>query len=210
MNCAIVQCPSPTANDARIQKRCSVSGCSHAPPEGKAILGSKVLRAVILYYLPTRLHQRLESSIFLPPAMHLHRVTLLILYQVLITTALSIDITHPNSLLQDHNTTSLRLPRPNPTNRYYVDCERVSDQGLPGLNPSNCLELAPVVCDHLANLRLGPVSERWVWIERSGCALGYFLPRAYQRHPRELLPSEVECNNDIYGAIIERCALDSR
>lgn len=144
--------------------------------------------------------------------MHLHHVTLPILYQVLITTALSIDITHPNSLLQDHNTTSVRLPRPNPTNRYYVDCERVSDQPLPGLNPTNCLDLAPMVCDLLANLRpaLITAEERWVWFERPGCALGYFLPRAYQRHPRELLPSEVECNNDIFGAIIQRCALDSR
>ena len=101
MNCAIVQSPSPTANDARIQKRCSLPGFSHAPPEGYTILGPTVLQAVILYCLPTRLHQRLESSIFLA-AMHLHHVALPILYQVLITTALSIDITHPDSLLQDH------------------------------------------------------------------------------------------------------------
>ena len=143
--------------------------------------------------------------------MHLQYDTLLVLYQVLITTALSIDITHPNSLLQDHNTTSLRLPQPNPTNRYYVECERLSDEGLPGLNPTNCLDLAPMVCDLFANLRPPvAVDERWVWFERPGCALAYFLPGAYQRHPRELLPSEVECNNDIFGALIERCALDSR
>lgn len=159
MNCAIVQSPSPTANDARIQKRCSLPGFSHARPEGYTILGPKVLQAVILYCLPTRLHQRLESSIFLP-AMYLHHVTLPILYQVPITTALSIDITHPGSLLQDHNTTSVRLPRPNPTNRYYVDCERVSDQALAGLNPSNCLVAAPSICDRLAKLRPGTLVER--------------------------------------------------
>lgn len=92
--------------------------------------------------------------------MHLHHVTLPILCQVLITTALSIDITHPDSLLQDHNTPSVRLPRPNPTNRYYVDCERVSDQALLGLNPSNCLVAAPVICDRLAKLRPGTLVER--------------------------------------------------
>lgn len=142
--------------------------------------------------------------------MHLNQVTLPILYQVLTTAALSIDITHPDSLFQDHNTTSFRLPRPNLTHRYYVDCERLSDQALPGLNPSNCLTAAPVVCDALASLRpTTTLVERWIWLELYGCALGYFLPLAYRRRELEL-PSEEECNRDIYGAIIAQCAFDSR
>ena len=142
--------------------------------------------------------------------MHLNHVTLPILLQVLTTTALSIHITDPVSLFQDRNTTSIRLPRPNPTNRYYVECERVSDPGLPGLNPSNCLVAVPLICDWLANVKPGHFGvERWIWIERPGCALGYFVPRN-DEHQALVLPSEEECNKDVYGEIIERCAFDSR
>ena len=146
--------------------------------------------------------------------MHLNHVALPILHQVLITTALYIDITHPASLFQENNTNnnndtaSVRLPPPDPTNRYYVECERVSDQAsrpFPGLNPSNCLQAVPSICHGLTVF--GHV-ERWIWAEWTGCALGYFLPRTYRRQGQ--LPTEEECSNDIYGAIIQRCAFDSR
>lgn len=42
-----------------------------------------------------------------------------------------------------------------------------------------------------------------------GCALGYYLPVEYKGHP-EKLPSKDECERDIYGVIIERCAFRSQ
>ena len=142
--------------------------------------------------------------------MYLNHVALPILYQVLTTTALSLGIVHPDSLFQDHNTTSARLQRPNPSNGYYVECERVRDPPLPGLNPFNCIVARPFICAWLANLRPETYAvENWLWMERPGCALGFFLPRFQHGEPLEL-PTEEECNRDIYGAIIEQCAYDSR
>ena len=149
--------------------------------------------------------------------MHIQPVILPILLQALTsTTALVIDITHPTSLSQDHNTNTDTAPHLQPSNisdRYYVECEHVTyprHSQHTGLNPSNCLSVAPIICDLLSKLRPASlVTEKWLWASQTGCALGYYLPEGYE-HRTEEIPGKEECIRDIYGMIIERCASRSQ
>ena len=126
------------------------------------------------------------------------------------TTALVLHITHPTSLLQDHNatvdTTALHPQSSNLTNRYSVECEHKTFQRSIGLSPSDYLEAATYMCDWFSKLEPGSMmTETWVWLSRPHCTLGYYLPRSYQ-HRAEDIPGDEECNRDIYGMIIEPCA----
>lgn len=149
--------------------------------------------------------------------MYIPNPVLTILLQILTTPSLAIDISAPNSLIQDQlvtpNTTLLasQFQPPNPTDRYYVDCERVTSPPPPGLNPSHCLDAAPIICNRLTQTRpVQLVRKEWTWVELPGCALGYFLPGRSELPGPEGFPSTDECNGDIYGMIIERCGFRSQ
>lgn len=109
---------------------------------------------------------------------------------------------------------ALLLQYTNLTDRYYVECDRIYDPQLPGLNPSHCLLTVPQICTTLSQLgRATLLTQVWRWEAAigpsPGCALGYYLPVEYKSHP-EKLPSKDECERDIYGLIIERCAFRSQ
>lgn len=144
--------------------------------------------------------------------MHIQAVILPVILQVITitTTALVLHITHPTSLLQDHNatadSTTLHLQPSNLTDRYSVECELKTFQRPIGLSPSDCLDAASYMCDWLSKIQPGTMmTETWVWLSRPHCALGYYLPGSYQHRAKDI-PGEEECSRDIYGMIIERCA----
>lgn len=145
--------------------------------------------------------------------MYLLHLILLFLLQILPISILGLSIPPPASLLPENTLPTLQLQTSNLTARYYVECDRVSDPLTPGLNPSNCLSTVPIICTKLSQLGRATIMTRtWIW-ERtsihSGCALGYYLPIEYQRDTQRL-PCKEECERDIYGLIIERCAFRSQ
>lgn len=144
---------------------------------------------------------------------NLHLV-LTLLAQILLTSSLAISITSPDTLVQPQpltpNTTlPLRQPgRHNLTDSYYIECERVSNPGTPGLNPSHCLYASTTICHKLTQTRPSQLGRnRWQWEALPGCALGFYLPRGAGP---DTIPSMEECETDIYVSMIERCAFSSQ
>lgn len=137
----------------------------------------------------------------------LHLILILLL-RALPTSSLAMDTTTPSSLSQDQNTapnTTLpfRLQPYNLTETYNAECARVTSPQLPELNPSRCLDAIPIICFELTQTPPSHVQrQRWIWVETPGCALAYYVPVT----SGGVLPSPEECETDIYGLIIERCA----
>lgn len=143
--------------------------------------------------------------------MNIHRPILTLLLQILPTSSLAIDTT-TSSLFQNQDTplnTTLptQLQLSSITDRYYVECDRVTSPPPPELNPSHCLDAIPIIC---SKLTLTPPSDlrrrAWIWVELPSCSLGYYLPVT----SGGVFPSTEECERDIYGLIIERCGFSSQ
>ena len=146
--------------------------------------------------------------------MYIPHLALTVLLRVLTTSSLAIDISTPTSLFQaDSVHPNATFPASlhqtsNLTDRYWVECERVTYPQLPGLNPSHCLAAATRICDKLTQPPPPSlVRNSWRWVDLPGCSLGYYVPGGFG--PEEL-PSKDECSKDIYGLIIERCGLRSQ
>lgn len=112
---------------------------------------------------------------------------------------------HPNLTLPHHH-----YPVPsNPNVRYFVECERVSVTRLPGLNPTNLRDSVPIVCEQISLLNATIVRGKWQWVDgKAGAALGYYFPINPAKGAGEV-PDREQCERNIYGAIVERCAYKS-
>jgi len=93
-------------------------------------------------------------------------------------------------------------------NGYHVECVKITEPPQIGLNPTMCEAAVPIACGKLnfpQPERL--VRDKWIWIEMPGCALGYYLPA--EPMPGRI-PSKAQCEENIFGAIVEKCGTNSR
>jgi len=111
------------------------------------------------------------------------------------------------SLLDQYHNISLNTNRPfNTTDKHYVGCLRITNPRQPKLSATSCD--VHTICRKLSfpQPRL-TARGQWKWTTVSGCSLGYYIP---QDAPAALIPLVQECENDIFGRIIEQCGTDQR
>ena len=88
------------------------------------------------------------------------------------------------------------------TDTYFVDCLKIRSPPLPALDPTVCTNSITLVCNKLTFPHA--TRDAWIWIVETGCALGYFLPTGAE------VPSKVECEQDIFTAMVEDCGTRSQ
>ncbi len=111
-----------------------------------------------------------------------------------------------SAVLQSSNSlTSLKpLRRPLLNDWYTPQCHRLDSPGMPGLNPTNCVVAAEILCQRLKPYppSRGPPIDEWVWIEQPGCAVAFYRPGNFYYEPKN-------CQH-IFSGIISVCAHNSR
>jgi len=127
----------------------------------------------------------------------------LILPRLLIALSLASAYILPNfhpQLMFPHNTTAL-------ADEYGIECDREPGIPFPGPNPTVCEALIEDICTKL--VRIDAARGIWTWSrnEHNGCALGYHIPNGF---PIASKPSRFECEEYIYGQMIELCGTRSQ
>ncbi|KAL2037827.1 hypothetical protein N7G274_009552 [Stereocaulon virgatum] len=86
-----------------------------------------------------------------------------------------------------------------------IECIRVTAPNLPNLDTSACLEMIPAACAKLST-RFPFMIKRyqWVWTSSEGCSIAHFIPA---HAPRSQIPARTECQQQIYGRIVEKCGV---
>ena len=104
--------------------------------------------------------------------------------------------THYSSLL--NSTQASPLTRDHP-----IECVNIPAPNLPTLNPTACREIIPAACEKLSTrFPFLVVRNRWIWTSQAGCSLAYYFP---SEAPRSQIPWKEECEQQIYGRIVESC-----
>lgn len=104
---------------------------------------------------------------------------------------------------QLNNTQALNLTIP-----HSIDCVKITAPKLPALDPAVCREIIPTACEKLSTRFPFMVRRnQWVWTSLEGCSLAYFFPA---QAPRSQFPATHECQQQIYGLIVDRCGSYSR
>lgn len=70
------------------------------------------------------------------------------------------------------------IPRPVPllTASYPKTCFHITEPPQPALSPTLCCGILGLCWQMLHTSRLTPRTNQWIWRDREGCALGFFLP----------------------------------
>lgn len=129
---------------------------------------------------------------------HANLAILILLFQTLSITTIALAL-HPPTIHSHHNRTRLRLPTFEP-----VHCIRLNGPPPPGLNPTNCEDLARKKCRSIPLIKPEHIRRsEWVWNEVEDCAIGFYFP------PEAPLPKERECD-EVMDNLLDRCARNSR
>ena len=130
--------------------------------------------------------------------------TLPLLVYALGAVALSIDPPSTNFAVQYNNLLNYTSPI-NQTNRGYdIECQYVDGPDLKAPDMEVCREVVEAACYKLSpRFPFRVKRNQWVWTSLEGCWLAYYMP---DEAPKALYPSVNECKEQIYGAIIEKCA----
>ena len=132
-----------------------------------------------------------------------YHVILPLLMHTLGAVSLSIDSPSINFAVQYNNLLNYTSPI-NQTNRLYdIECQHTTDLTIPAPDKEVCEDIIPAACEKLSPRFPFPVMRnKWVWTSLEGCSLAYYMPEVA---PRSLIPSVKECEEQIYGAMIEKC-----
>lgn len=139
--------------------------------------------------------------------MGLYRILPPLLIYVLGVVSLVIDpssftfIKKYNNQLNNTQTLNLTIP-------HSIDCVKITAPELPALDPAVCREVIPAACEKLSTRFPFMVRRnQWVWTSLEGCSLAYFVPA---QAPKSQFPAKDECQQQIYGRIVDRCGLYSQ
>ena len=85
-----------------------------------------------------------------------------------------------------------------------IDCLKINRPDLPAPDPTVCTEIKRAACEPFSPDFPFPVlRNQWVWRSLEGCSLAFYMPRDVRT---SLFPSVDECQRNIYGAMIKKCA----
>ena len=92
----------------------------------------------------------------------------------------------------------------NRTFAYRAECALIHNRpDLPNFHEDACTEAIPFACGKLTDFE--PqflVRDRWIWTNRPGCSLAYFVPMAAE--PASI-PTKQECEAQVYGYMVKEC-----
>ncbi|KAL8985939.1 MAG: hypothetical protein Q9177_004298, partial [Variospora cf. flavescens] len=84
---------------------------------------------------------------------------------------------------------------------YTANCFYAADESI---NKESCLrEALRDICNRLTDPHV--ISDRWVWSDASGCALGFWLPSGDNVSEPAFVPDFNRCMNGIFGPLIDYC-----
>ena len=89
------------------------------------------------------------------------------------------------------------------TATYPKTCFRITEPPQPGLQATKCRGFLSICWEALHTSRLTPRTNEWVWKDRGGCAMGFFLPDL------AAAPDDGSCIR-AFEKLVEQCAHDSR
>ena len=105
---------------------------------------------------------------------------------------------HTPTILPNH------ITPPGPLGRVYNNtCFDITEPAQPDLNPNRCSGILQVCIDLQRSAHYNPPINQWIWRDRHGCALEWFLPSV------EASSDARDCPSAFY-ALIEHCAHDPR